>query len=57
MAAEQSERGAAVEAAARVLLENAGLQWRASNVRFRGGELVLVMYDRSTASLKLERSF
>ena len=51
MAAEQSERGAAVEAAARVLLENAGLQWRASNVRFRGGGLDLVMYDRDAASL------
>ena len=51
MAAEQSERGAAVEAAARVLLEHAGLQWRAGNVRFRGGELDLVMYDRDAASL------
>ena len=51
MVAEQSERGAAVEAAARVLLQNAGLQWRASNVRFRGGELDLVMYDRDAASL------
>ena len=51
MVAEQSERGAAVEAAARVLLEKAGLQWRASNVRFRGGELDLVMYDRDAASL------
>ena len=51
MVAEQSQRGAAVEAAARVLLQNAGLQWRASNVRFRGGELDLVMYDRTAASL------
>ncbi|MGE8226292.1 MAG: YraN family protein [Stenotrophomonas sp.] len=51
MVAEQSQRGAAVEAAARVLLQNAGLQWRASNVRFRGGELDLVMYDRIAASL------
>lgn len=45
MAAEPSQRGAAVEAAARALLENAGLRWRASNVRFRGGELDLVMHD------------
>lgn len=51
MVAEKNERGAAVEAAARVLLEKAGLQWRASNVRFRGGELDLVMYDRDAASL------
>lgn len=51
MVAEHSQRGAAVEAAARVLLQNAGLQWRASNVRFRGGELDLVMYDRTAASL------
>ena len=51
MAAEQNERGAAVETAARALLQNAGLQWRASNVRFRGGELDLVMYDREAASL------
>lgn len=45
MAAEPSQRGAAVEAAARALLESAGLCWRASNVRFRGGELDLVMHD------------
>ena len=45
MVAEQAQRGAAVEAAARALLEQAGLRWRAANVRFRGGELDLVMHD------------
>ena len=51
MVAEQHQRGAAVEAAARVLLEQAGLRWRAGNVRFRGGELDLVMHDPTAASL------
>lgn len=51
MAAEPSQRGAAVEAAARVLLEKTGLRWRASNVRFRGGELDLVMHDPATDSV------
>jgi len=45
MVAEQAQRGTAVEAAARALLEQAGLRWRAANVRFRGGELDLVMHD------------
>ena len=51
MAAEQATRGAAVEAAARHLLENAGLRWLAGNVRYRGGELDLVMFDPAAASL------
>lgn len=51
MAAEPARRGAAVEAAARVLLENAGLRWRASNARFRGGELDLVMHDPAADSV------
>ena len=51
MAAEQATRGAAVEAAARVLLEKAGLRWGAGNVRFRGGELDLVMHDPADGSV------
>ncbi|MGB3393754.1 MAG: YraN family protein [Stenotrophomonas sp.] len=51
MAAEQAARGTRVEAAARRLLENAGLRWLAGNVRYRGGELDLVMYDPAAASL------
>lgn len=51
MVAEQSHRGAAVEAAARALLEKAGLRWRASNARFRGGELDLVMHDPIAGSI------
>jgi len=43
MAADQAARGAAVEAAARRHLERAGLRWLAGNVRYRGGELDLVM--------------
>lgn len=39
------ERGEAVEAAARRLLERAGLRTLAANARFRGGELDLVMRD------------
>ena len=38
-------RGDAVEAAARRLLERAGLRTLGCNVRFRGGELDLVMHD------------
>ena len=44
-------RGATVEAAARRLLENAGLRWLAGNVRYRGGELDLVMFDPAAGSL------
>lgn len=51
MAAEQATRGAAAEAMARALLEKSGLRWRAGNVRFRGGELDLVMHDPATGSL------
>ncbi|SBV36849.1 conserved hypothetical protein [uncultured Stenotrophomonas sp.] len=51
MAAEQARRGAAVEAAARRHLENAGLRWLAGNVRYRGGELDLVMLDPAAGSL------
>lgn len=39
------ERGDAVEAAARRLLERAGLRMLAANARFRGGELDLVMRE------------
>ena len=42
---DRRSRGAAVEAAAREMLEQAGLKTLASNVRFRGGELDLVMLD------------
>ncbi|GHH55295.1 MAG: YraN family protein [Gammaproteobacteria bacterium] len=38
-------RGDAVEAAARRLLERAGLRTLAGNARYRGGELDLVMRD------------
>ncbi|MGE8280455.1 MAG: YraN family protein [Stenotrophomonas sp.] len=51
MAAEPAQRGAAVEAAARVMLEKSGLRWRASNVRYSGGELDLVMEDPADAGL------
>ncbi|MET0289854.1 MAG: YraN family protein [Pseudoxanthomonas sp.] len=40
--------GAAVEAAAKAELQRAGLQPVATNVRFRGGELDLVMLDPAT---------
>lgn len=43
--AERQARGAAAEAAARALLERDGLRLIAANVRFRGGELDLVMHD------------
>ncbi len=45
MAADKAARGAAVEAAARAHLENAGLRWLAGNVSYRGGELDLVMQE------------
>lgn len=51
MAADRAARGAAVEAAARRHLEDAGLRWLAGNVRYRGGELDLVMFDPAAASL------
>ena len=51
MAAEPAARGAAIEAAARRLLETAGLRWLAGNVRYRGGELDLVMFDPAAGSL------
>lgn len=44
--ADRQARGHAAEAAARALLERAGLQPVAANARFRGGELDLVMLDR-----------
>ena len=50
MAAEPATRGADVEAAARRHLENAGLRWLAGNVRYRGGELDLVMLDGTPAA-------
>ncbi|WCE05121.1 YraN family protein [Pseudoxanthomonas sp. JBR18] len=43
--AERQSRGRAAEAAARAALERGGLQFIAANVRFRGGELDLVMRD------------
>lgn len=43
--AERQSRGQAAEAAARAALERGGLQFIAANVRFRGGELDLVMRD------------
>ncbi len=46
--AERSQRGSAVEAAAERHLQQAGLQPRARNVRYRGGELDLVMDDAGT---------
>ncbi|MFT4196378.1 MAG: YraN family protein [Pseudoxanthomonas sp.] len=44
--AERQARGRAAEAAARALLERAGLAAVAANANFRGGELDLVMLDR-----------
>jgi putative endonuclease len=38
-------RGKTAEAAARAMLERSGLRFVAANVRFRGGELDLVMLD------------
>lgn len=48
MVAEHLQRGSAVEAAAEQHLQQAGLQPRARNVRYRGGELDLVMDDAGT---------
>ncbi|WP_199912004.1 YraN family protein [Stenotrophomonas sp. YAU14D1_LEIMI4_1] len=48
MVAEHLQRGSAVEAAAELHLQQAGLQRRARNVRYRGGELDLVMEDAGT---------
>ena len=48
MAAEHLQRGAAAEAAALSLLQNAGLQLLARNARSRAGELDLVMRDGTT---------
>nr|WP_298155764.1 YraN family protein [uncultured Pseudoxanthomonas sp.] len=48
MAAERQARGQAVENAARALLCGAGLIALAANVRYRGGELDLVMRDAAT---------
>ena len=44
--AERRARGDTAEAAARATLERGGLTFVAGNVRFRGGELDLVMLDR-----------
>jgi len=43
--AERQARGETAEAAARAVLERGGLRFVAANVRFRGGELDLVMLD------------
>jgi len=51
MAADKAARGAAVEAAARRHLEDAGLRWLAGNVRYRGGELDLGMFDPAAGSV------
>ncbi len=51
MVADPLQRGAAVESAARAHLESAGLRWLAANVRFRGGELDLVMLDPTNGTL------
>lgn len=48
MTSARAQRGAAVEAAALVHLRDAGLQLLARNVRFKGGELDLVMRDGDT---------
>lgn len=45
MPAARQQRGAAVEAAARAQLEQAGLRLVAGNANYRGGELDLVMRD------------
>ncbi|TQU94207.1 YraN family protein, partial [Xanthomonas perforans] len=45
MPAARQQRGAAVEAAARALLEQAGLRLVVGNANYRGGELDLVMRD------------
>ncbi len=48
MTSARAQRGAAVEAAALAYLRDAGLQLLARNVRFKGGELDLVMRDGDT---------
>ncbi len=48
MVAERTQRGSAVETAAELHLQQAGLQPRARNVRYRSGELDLVMDDAGT---------
>ncbi|RCS57171.1 YraN family protein [Parvibium lacunae] len=48
MPAEHLTRGAAAEAAARAHLETHGLRWVASNVRYRHGELDLIMQQHDT---------
>ncbi len=45
MPAARQQRGAAVEALARALLEQAGLRLVVANANYRGGELDLVMRD------------
>ncbi|MEG8131245.1 YraN family protein [Xanthomonas hortorum] len=45
MPAARQQRGAAVEALARALLEQAGLRLVVANANYRGGELALVMRD------------
>lgn len=45
MAVDRRARGAAIEHAALRLLQQQGLNFLASNARFRGGELDLVMRD------------
>lgn len=45
MPAARQQRGAAVEAAARAQLEQAGMRLVAGNANYRGGELDLVMRD------------
>lgn len=47
-AGQRAQAGAAAEAAARRLLESHGLSWVAGNVRYRCGELDLVMRDERT---------
>lgn len=44
----KQQTGADYELQARRLLENAGLRFVAANVRFRGGELDLIMRDKKT---------
>ncbi|MFC6841385.1 YraN family protein [Xanthomonas theicola] len=48
MAVDRAQRGREVEASARAKLERAGLQLLAANVRYRGGELDLVMRHAQT---------
>jgi putative endonuclease len=48
MVADNRQRGAAVEAAAREYLQHAGLLTVATNANYRGGELDLVMLEPHT---------